>query len=450
MLERNIFETSQSTCPKCLERIEARLIEQEGKIYFNKICPAHGEVNILISEHAQEYKALRAYYFKLMDRCLPQQTYMLYLTDKCNLSCPICSANFKGCEGVLDLSWEEIKEIVDDNPGKNFFLCGAEPSTRKDLVEVIRLLKMRQGEVFLYSNGLNFTNLDYVKKLKAAGLDKVYLSFDGFNDEIYETLRGEKLLATKMKVLEILKAAGVSVMLCAVLLKEVNVDQIKRLFDYALANDFICELDLVPYLLAGESADYLPDSFFMPHEVIDLVEEQTAGFITRQSIFLFQKFLYAYMAFLNRRICLAYNTFWLYREKGNQVIPIDRLLDLKSVESKLDTYADFFTKNRILARAYFLWILLILGKNLVIKHFALSLQLGKMLCLHVFRKNIKTRKSGSKFFKILFSSCCDATKIDFRITDYCAAGMVWKNNKGKVCWVDGLWEYILERENKTG
>ena len=45
------------------------------------------------------------------------------------------------------------------------------------------------------TNGLRLaTDIDFLKKLKDAGLSTVYLQFDGTHDAVYEKIRGHKLL----------------------------------------------------------------------------------------------------------------------------------------------------------------------------------------------------------------------------------------------------------------
>ena len=40
---------------------------------------------------------------------------------------------------------------------------------------------------------------------------EVYLQFDGFDDEIYQHLRGENLLETKLQAIDLLAEAGVNI-----------------------------------------------------------------------------------------------------------------------------------------------------------------------------------------------------------------------------------------------
>lgn len=35
--------TTQSLCPECLTLLPAKIIGRDGRVYFRKMCPTHGE-----------------------------------------------------------------------------------------------------------------------------------------------------------------------------------------------------------------------------------------------------------------------------------------------------------------------------------------------------------------------------------------------------------------------
>jgi len=64
------------------------------------------------------------------------------------------------------------------------FMCGAEPTCRGDLPEVIKA-SARYNTTFLMARGIRLADMDYTHSLKEAGLHAAILAFNGLNDEIY-------------------------------------------------------------------------------------------------------------------------------------------------------------------------------------------------------------------------------------------------------------------------
>lgn len=89
-LSEKVVRETLSTCPHCHKQIKAHLIEKDSKIYMRKQCFEHGVIDLLVSNHPQYYKNLTEYYFKVMPGKMKQKRYYIYLSNKCNLNCPIC------------------------------------------------------------------------------------------------------------------------------------------------------------------------------------------------------------------------------------------------------------------------------------------------------------------------------------------------------------------------
>lgn len=93
MQENNLIRETKSICPECLKTIEADILEINGKVYMVKECPQHGKFQFFLSKHPWYYRQLNDFYFSLMTGIFPQRDYIVNLTNKCNLSCPICLAD---------------------------------------------------------------------------------------------------------------------------------------------------------------------------------------------------------------------------------------------------------------------------------------------------------------------------------------------------------------------
>jgi len=107
------------------------------------------------------------------------------ITDKCNLSCRHCRGMLKG-----ELSTERAKrlitEIAELGPGW-VIVEGGEPLLRQDLFELLELMRQRQLEAHLITNGMLLTP-QIIATLKQLGV-RVMISIDGATPATYEAIR---------------------------------------------------------------------------------------------------------------------------------------------------------------------------------------------------------------------------------------------------------------------
>ena len=229
-------------CPRCLQNVEAALVQEGENIKLKKCCPDHGEFSVTVWRGLSDFELWRGGAAALEDGeglSCPQNCgicsehlqgsccVLLEVTRRCNLACSFCFADGKMAEPNMD----ELKMAVDAILGEGkplIQLSGGEPSLRDDLPELIRYIKSKGASyVQLNSNGLRLAeDEEYVKALAEAGLSFVFLQFDGVSDDIYEKLRGKALLETKKKAIELCGKHGLGVTLVPTLVKGVNEHQV--------------------------------------------------------------------------------------------------------------------------------------------------------------------------------------------------------------------------------
>ncbi len=235
----NIIDCTKSMCPECLEIIDARVIEKQGILYLNKTCKRHGmfEVRHVFDTH-KVYAGMNRIFSHIEGACdFYPRDLILYITFKCNQKCPICYMRVNEEKARRkDPSIEEILDRVKDYHGEYILLSGGEPTLREDLFEIISRLKKKGFKVCLMTNGKKLKNMDYVRKLKAAGLDLVDLQFDSLDDDDQEAMRGDRLTGIKKKAVDNLNKAGIWIFLFSVIVDNVNTDQIGRLVRFSLEN----------------------------------------------------------------------------------------------------------------------------------------------------------------------------------------------------------------------
>jgi hypothetical protein len=205
------------------------------------------------------------------------------VTKRCNLRCPICFAGAGGETADPDLrtieSWFQ-RLLASDGPC-NIQLSGGEPTLRDDLPEIIKLGRSLGFTYFqLNTNGLRLArDPGYLRRLKDAGVSCVFLQFDGTDDAINQKIRGAALLEAKTRAIAHCAAVHLGVVLVPTLIPGVNIGEIGRILDFALAR--------VP---AVRGVHFQPVSYFgrypePPHdsdritipEVMSQIERQTGG-----------------------------------------------------------------------------------------------------------------------------------------------------------------------------
>ena len=308
----NLYETL-SICPVCLKTIKAAYNKKDGAVYLEKTCDEHGDFSCLISKKAIDFENWRANVTNIKPKeallqtregcprdCGPCNEHMqtaccvlIDITDKCDQKCNICFASASP-EKKQNLSLYEIEQKYDlllnlsEERKFNIQLSGGEPATHKNLPEIIKMAKDKGFEyVQLNSNGKRLgLEAEYAKTLKSAGLDAVFMQFDGMDDGIYEELRGEKLLKIKKKAIENCRGAKLPVALVPTIVRGINDGNIGAMINFMLENtDVIKGIHFQPVSLFGRYPRGMgeKDRFTM-FDAIDEIAGQTGGAISKSDL----------------------------------------------------------------------------------------------------------------------------------------------------------------------
>lgn len=418
MQENRIIRKTSSVCPVCLAKISADIIEHEGSVYMKKTCAQHGVFELLLSRHSDYYKELDDFYFSLMDKSFQQRDYIVHLTNRCNINCPICLAD-ANMQVTEDYPLESLKEFLKGKRGYKLDLMGAEPTLRDDLPEIIKIVTKSGNIAALHTNGIRITDYSYLKKLKKAGLNEAHLQFDGFDDEVYEKIRGQRLLSGKMKALENLERLNIATDLVVTIVRGFNEKEMIKVMDFGTKHVFIKEIFFLGCRFLGKARDLPLQRCMMPDELIDILEEQAQGKISRQGILRFQKLYFSLLAAFSIRKCSYIHHFLIVRDKENYV-PIDRILDLKSLERKLEKFKGLKSAKNKWALPYLLYFL---GISLI--NFRSLFFLRELLSFSFpFIKGFDLSKLPRKGILLGFISACDAYSLDYAVARNCGKGAI--------------------------
>lgn len=236
-----------SICPDCRTRIPARLVKTGEDWYMEKTCPEHGFFRTVV------WRGLPALE-EWDDYAPPEETaedaplcpdgcglcsghrqdtccVLIEITSRCSLHCPVCFAESgEGCAALEKTPEELYRDFCAMTAENRRFiqLSGGEPTVRDDLPEIVAAAK-RAGAttVQLNSNGLRLASEPgYAERLRAAGLDFVFMQFDGVTERPYEVLRARPLLKEKLAAIDECERAGLGVTLVPTVVPGLNVSEL--------------------------------------------------------------------------------------------------------------------------------------------------------------------------------------------------------------------------------
>jgi len=297
---------TKSVCPVCLKVVDAEKRLVSDGIYMDKECPQHGHFSVLIwegdltayelweTENNVEEPPVNG---RPAEKGCPNDCglceehlrkgccMLLELTKRCNLNCPVCFASAgDAADATSDLPLEEIGRQFDflmaHGGPFDIQLSGGEPTMRDDLPQIIRLGREKGFRFFqLNTNGIRLAEEDgYAQKLSYAGLNTVFLQFDGLTDDVYRTLRGRDLLDIKLRAIENAASAGLGVVLVPVVAPGVNDGQVGDLLRFAVDNmPKVRGVHFQPISYFGRCSQERPEKPITIPRMLRLMEEQTGG-----------------------------------------------------------------------------------------------------------------------------------------------------------------------------
>jgi uncharacterized radical SAM superfamily Fe-S cluster-containing enzyme len=254
-----VVGATRSVCPVCLKTIPAERRIVGDTVELMKTCPEHGDFSAPVWRGLASFldwgarrppaATPRRIATAVAHGC-PQDCglcpdheqqsccVLLEVTSRCDLACPVCYAA-AGPAG-RDLTRAEIDERLDTlaaaGGNVNIQLSGGEPTVRDDLPAIVAAIKARGFDfVQINTNGVRIAREpDFLAALVEAGLDCVFLQFDGIDDAVHRRLRGAPLAAIKRRAIAACAAAEVGVVLVPTIVPGVNDHEIGAIVDHAI------------------------------------------------------------------------------------------------------------------------------------------------------------------------------------------------------------------------
>jgi uncharacterized radical SAM superfamily Fe-S cluster-containing enzyme len=268
-----------SLCPECLAIIPAKEYEKDGKVFMTKECMDHGIFNDIVSSDVRIFHEMERWHFKdgrgfsnpqvtnatkCPTECGICNMHLTHtsianidLTGRCNLSCNICFADSN--KYIYEPSFEEVYQMIKrlretkPAPCTTVQYTGGEPTIHPRFLDIVKASKeLGFTHIQVATNGIKFSDPEFAMKAREAGLQYLYLQMDGVTDEVFEKIRGRRLLETKLKVIESARKAGLRVIFVPAIIRGINDHQIGDLIRLAFENlDVMTGISIQPIVFTG-------------------------------------------------------------------------------------------------------------------------------------------------------------------------------------------------------
>src|SRR5205809_2211381 len=274
--------TTDSLCPKCViearkkildgevdyrilinekvGEIKATILERDGQIWMVKECPVHGRFEDMMAVDKRFLEHIEAMYpgrdiDAHNDKTLHNHgsstirygrgsVLTVDLTNRCNMMCDPCFMDANQVGFVHELSWEDIREILDNaitiKPRRQMSIqfSGGEPTLSPYFFDAIAYArKVGYNSVQCATNAIEFAkDPSFARREYEAGLRYTYLQFDGIGNDANSHRKIGNLFDVKLRAINNLHAAGVEIVLVTTLVNTVNNDQVGPVIQFALDN----------------------------------------------------------------------------------------------------------------------------------------------------------------------------------------------------------------------
>lgn len=281
------YDTAVSICSRCLRRVEAKIVFEDGSVFLLKRCPAHGPERVLMADDIDYYRRCREVFLKPPEMpnhyntpvkwgcpydcglCPDHEQHscltLIEVSDFCNLRCPLCYAS-SGPERKTHRSLDTIERMMDavvrnERRPDVVQISGGEPTLHPDFFRILDMARARPIQhLMLNTNGTRIaTDRDFVRRLAEymPGFE-VYLQFDSLEENPLRELRGVDLRATRQAAIENLNEFGISTSLVVTVKRGTNDQELGRILEFAVKQPCVRGVVYQPVQTAGRTDGFDP------------------------------------------------------------------------------------------------------------------------------------------------------------------------------------------------
>ncbi|MCS7143433.1 MAG: radical SAM protein [Archaeoglobaceae archaeon] len=374
----NLIYKTQSLCPECLKIVEAEVYEEDNRVMIKKSCSEHGEFNDVYWEDATFFKKAMKFASDgkkvepiaeyrdcpfscgICDNHKTHPTLLnIAITNRCDFACWYCFFYAERSGYVFEPSIDQIRNMVRVAKTLKPIGCngvqltGGEPALREDLIEIIRAVK-NEGikHVQLNTNGIRLAyDSNFAYEVKKAGVDVVYLSFDGLDERT-----NPKNIREIPKIFENCRNSELDLVLVPTIIKGINEHQLGDMIRFAARNiDLVRSISIQPVSFVGKMSnkDLKKYRITIPG-CIKAIEEQTNGEISCEDFYPMSSSL-AITSFVEALTGVPQYTFTphfacgvvttIFRD-GERLIPITRFIDAEGLLEYMLERAEVIKKSK--------------------------------------------------------------------------------------------------------
>jgi cyclic pyranopterin phosphate synthase len=212
----------------------------------------------------------------------PLRDLRISVTDRCNFRCVYCmpkevfGRDYPFLKRAELLSFEEIyrlSRIFVAHGIRKIRLTGGEPLVRRDLEQLVEMLaRLPDLELTMTTNGALLARK--AAALKRAGLDRVTVSLDALEDEVFKAMNDVDFpVARVLEGIEAARAAGLTPIKVNMVVKRgVNEGSILPMARYFHGTDYI--LRFIEYMDVGSTNGWRLDDVVPAREIIATVDAE--------------------------------------------------------------------------------------------------------------------------------------------------------------------------------
>ena len=281
-VKKGLPKEVESMCPECGKVIPGILYPENGRVMLKKECTEHGVFTDVFYGDVDLYLKMERFHFGdqkgVLNPKIPNAKVcplqcglcnmhlshsglpIIDITNRCNLNCPVCFAHANQAGFLYELTLEQVRFMLETLlsqkpvPADRIQISGGEPTIHPQFLEIVRLVKeMNFDYVQLNTNGVRMADLEFAQRVKEAGVDTLYLQFDGVTPETYRRIRGdETILEKKLQTVENCRKVGMTIVLVPTIVGGINDHEVGNILKFAIENhDVITGIAYQPVAITG-------------------------------------------------------------------------------------------------------------------------------------------------------------------------------------------------------
>jgi 7,8-dihydro-6-hydroxymethylpterin dimethyltransferase len=282
--------TVQGMCRDCRAIVPARVLEEDGAVFQERLCPQCGSARARLADDVRWYLSRAATTVECKASLLPGTAVakgcphdcgpcaahanachlpVFSVTNACNMDCPICFT-YNRADQKYFMSRTELRVLLDKllarvGPLDLLNITGGEPTLHPEILELLRECKRPEiGRITMNSNGLRLASDENLCRALAELGVYVVLSFDTFRKERALKIHGRDVTREKLQALENLQRFGIGTTLLNVMIRGLNDDEIGDIIRLAKGHSVVRSVTVQTMTFTGKGGKHFQPRESMP------------------------------------------------------------------------------------------------------------------------------------------------------------------------------------------